>query len=109
MSNRDQGLSIFDDAEDETRVELGRTLLLDELASHGAVEPEQRTARFRCVIVLQRPDGSELVAEGTVEGTITVRRTVNGPAPSDAAARSLRSETACVPASAFSVTMNTVV
>jgi XTP/dITP diphosphohydrolase len=45
-------------------------LLLDELERHGANEPEQRTARFRCVIVLRWPDGNELVAEGVVEGTI---------------------------------------
>lgn len=45
-------------------------LLLDELTRHGAVEPDQRTARFRCVIVLLDPDGTEIVAEGTVEGTI---------------------------------------
>jgi XTP/dITP diphosphohydrolase len=32
--------------------------------------PEDRTARFRAVVVLVRPDGRELVAEGTVEGTI---------------------------------------
>ena len=31
----------------------------------------QRRARFRCVIVVARPDGAELVAEGTCEGTIT--------------------------------------
>ena len=45
-------------------------LLLDELTRDGAVEPEQRTARFRCVIVLRDPDGVEVVAEGCVEGTI---------------------------------------
>ena len=33
-------------------------------------EPADRGARFRCVIVLQRPDGSEVVADGTVEGHI---------------------------------------
>ena len=30
-----------------------------------------RTARFRTAVVLARPDGSELVAEGVVEGVIT--------------------------------------
>lgn len=45
-------------------------LLLDELTRDGAVEPEQRTARFRCVIILRDPDGVEVVAEGSVEGTI---------------------------------------
>ena len=33
-------------------------------------DPAERTARFRCVLVLCRPDGSELVASGTVEGHI---------------------------------------
>ena len=33
-------------------------------------EPADRTARFRSVVVLQRPDGTELVADGTVEGHI---------------------------------------
>ena len=34
-------------------------------------DPADRRARFRCVLVLQRPDGSEVVADGTVEGHIT--------------------------------------
>ncbi|MEX2554902.1 MAG: RdgB/HAM1 family non-canonical purine NTP pyrophosphatase [Actinomycetota bacterium] len=34
------------------------------------VPPEQRTARYRCVAVLVTPDGSESLAEGTVEGTL---------------------------------------
>ncbi|MCU1355088.1 MAG: nucleoside-triphosphatase [Acidimicrobiales bacterium] len=33
-------------------------------------DPVARRARFRSVVVLQRPDGSELVADGTVEGHI---------------------------------------
>ncbi len=32
-----------------------------------------RSARFRTVVVMRRPDGSEVVAEGCVEGTIAVR------------------------------------
>jgi XTP/dITP diphosphohydrolase len=44
--------------------------LLAELAAVGADDPVSRSARFRCVIVLHRPDGSEVVAEGTVEGHI---------------------------------------
>lgn len=32
---------------------------------------DRRTARFRCVIVVARPDGRELIAEGTCEGVIT--------------------------------------
>lgn len=35
------------------------------------VPEDQRTARFRCVIVVARPDGCELVAEGTCDGVIT--------------------------------------
>jgi XTP/dITP diphosphohydrolase len=34
------------------------------------VPPPQRTARFRCVIVVARPDGSELVADGACAGLI---------------------------------------
>ena len=41
--------------------------LLDEL--RGRVGDERR-ARFRTVLVLVRPDGSELAAEGTCEGVI---------------------------------------
>jgi XTP/dITP diphosphohydrolase len=33
---------------------------------------EERTARYRCVAVLVLPDGRELVAEGSCEGTITL-------------------------------------
>lgn len=44
--------------------------LLRELAARGAVEPAARTARFRAVLVLRRPDGAEVVVEGSVEGTI---------------------------------------
>ena len=53
------------------------TLLLAELARAGAASDSSqavqssRSARFRCVIVLAGPDGSEVVAEGTVEGHIT--------------------------------------
>jgi XTP/dITP diphosphohydrolase len=43
--------------------------LLQALA--GVPEPE-RTARFRCAIVVARPDGQTLVAEGSCEGRITV-------------------------------------
>jgi XTP/dITP diphosphohydrolase len=41
--------------------------LLDELAG---VPEEARTARFRTVAVARFPDGREIVAEGSVEGTI---------------------------------------
>ncbi len=43
------------------------SLLLGRLS--GVPEP-RRTARFRCVLVVARPDGAELVAEGTCEGRI---------------------------------------
>lgn len=42
--------------------------LLDELAD--VADPADRTARFRCVLVLRRPDGDEIVAEGSCEGRI---------------------------------------
>lgn len=45
--------------------------LLTEMAAHP--DPGDRRARFRCVIVLQRPDGTEVVADGTVEGHIAVQ------------------------------------
>jgi XTP/dITP diphosphohydrolase len=53
-------------------------LLLQRLHSVGAVSPSQRSARFRCVIVLAAPDGRELVAEGVVEGRIIDRPTGDG-------------------------------
>lgn len=34
------------------------------------VEPSRRTARFRCVVVAVRPDGTGVFAEGVCEGTI---------------------------------------
>lgn len=42
--------------------------LLAALEDHS--DPADRGARFRCVLVLRRPDGSEVVAEGSVEGHI---------------------------------------
>ncbi len=48
--------------------------LLAELGRVGAVDPAERSARFRCTIVLRSPDGVELVAEGAVEG-----RVLDGP------------------------------
>jgi XTP/dITP diphosphohydrolase len=47
-----------------------RRKLLAELERVGAIELDQRRAAFRTVLVLRRPDGSELVAQGSVEGTI---------------------------------------
>lgn len=44
--------------------------VLAELDAAGALAPAARRARFRCVIVLRLPDGSEVVADGVVEGSI---------------------------------------
>jgi XTP/dITP diphosphohydrolase len=43
--------------------------LLDDV---DKVRRASRTARFRTAVVLAQPDGSELVAEGVVEGVITM-------------------------------------
>jgi XTP/dITP diphosphohydrolase len=43
-------------------------LLLTRLQS---VSEQERTARFRCVLVVAKPDGSHISAEGTCEGRIT--------------------------------------
>lgn len=51
-------------ASDSDNVEL----LLSELGDRPGLE--ERRARFRCVIVLQHPDGTEVVAEGSVDGHI---------------------------------------
>ena len=58
-----------EDATDGDNVDL----LLDRL--RHITEPHQRSARFVCVLVAIAPDGTELVAEGTVEGHIA-----HGPA-----------------------------
>jgi len=42
------------------------------VAALKSVDAGDRTARYRCVAVLVLPDGRELVAEGTCEGTITL-------------------------------------
>lgn len=47
-----------------------RRKLLAELERVGAVTADQRAARFRTVVLLRRTDGSELAAEGVVEGHI---------------------------------------
>jgi len=50
--------------------------LLDDIA---AVHRASRTARFRTAVVVAMPDGSELVATGTVEGVVlTEGRGTNG-------------------------------
>jgi XTP/dITP diphosphohydrolase len=48
--------------------------LLAELAARGATTPEERRARFRTVAMVSRPDGSEVVAEGVVDGVIAAER-----------------------------------
>ncbi len=50
-------------------------LLLERLADTPDAE---RGARFRCAIVVAAPDGSELSAEGTCEGTIAHERRGKG-------------------------------
>jgi XTP/dITP diphosphohydrolase len=52
--------------------------LLDELERVGAVTPEQRTARFRTVVMVVWPDGAELSVEGVVEGVIAPTRQGSG-------------------------------
>jgi XTP/dITP diphosphohydrolase len=44
--------------------------LLAELDRVGATDPAARTARFRTVVMVVRPDGSEVMVEGVVEGLI---------------------------------------
>jgi XTP/dITP diphosphohydrolase len=53
-------------------------LLLREMAARGAVEPGERTARFRTVVILRWPDGRELVVNGVCDGTITTERRGDG-------------------------------
>lgn len=46
--------------------------LLAEMTSRGADKPGYRGARFRTVALARFPDGSEVVADGVVEGTIAM-------------------------------------
>jgi XTP/dITP diphosphohydrolase len=55
-----------------------RRKLLVELDRGGATAHDQRRARFRTVVLLRRPDGSEVVAEGTVEGHIATEMRGDG-------------------------------
>lgn len=48
--------------------------LLSELEAAGATGADQRHARFRTVAIACFPDGHEVVAEGSVEGTISPQR-----------------------------------
>lgn len=45
------------------------------LANLKDVEDPNRTARFKCVITLLKPDGTMLVGEGKVEGKILKQET----------------------------------
>lgn len=47
--------------------------LLAELDAAGALEPSARRARFRTVALVRFPDGGEVVADGAVEGHISLR------------------------------------
>jgi XTP/dITP diphosphohydrolase len=49
-----------------------RRKLLSDLVRVDAVAPAQRQARFRTVAVVWFPDGTEIVAEGVVEGVIAL-------------------------------------
>lgn len=44
--------------------------LLNELQLAGANTPQERRARFRTVVLVRWPDGSETIAEGVVSGVI---------------------------------------
>lgn len=46
--------------------------LLVDLEALGATTADQRRARFRIVALVRYPDGSETIAEGTVEGHISL-------------------------------------
>ena len=48
------------------------------LAVLEGVPEAERTARFRTVALIHRPDGSELVAHGVVEGTIALEASGEG-------------------------------
>ena len=52
--------------------------LLSELDAVGASSVEQRRARFRTVVLVRWPDGSETIAEGTVSGCIALEQHGSG-------------------------------
>lgn len=53
-------------------------MLLDELERVGAEAPAKRTARFRTVVMVVWPDGTDLSVEGVVEGVIAPVRQGSG-------------------------------
>ena len=52
--------------------------LLKELLAVGATTTEQRRARFRTVVLVQWPDGTETIATGVFEGHIALVRVGDG-------------------------------
>lgn len=52
--------------------------LLNELLAVGATTAQQRRARFRTVVLVQWPDGTETIATGAVEGHIALERVGDG-------------------------------
>jgi len=52
--------------------------LLNELQLAGANTPQERRARFRTVVLVRWPDGSETIAEGVVSGVIASALRGNG-------------------------------
>jgi XTP/dITP diphosphohydrolase len=52
--------------------------LLNELELAGANTPQERRARFRTVVLVRWPDGSETIAEGVVSGVIASAHRGNG-------------------------------
>ena len=52
--------------------------LLNELRAVGATTVQQRRARFRTVVLVQWPDGTETIATGVVEGHIALVRVGDG-------------------------------
>jgi len=57
------------DADDTANV----ARLLADLAAAGAMQPAERTARFRTVLVVGQADGTRIVVSGSVSGTIAPR------------------------------------
>lgn len=52
--------------------------VLAELDRVGATAPEQRRARFHTVALVRFPDGTEVRADGTVEGTVSLEPSGSG-------------------------------
>lgn len=52
--------------------------LMTELRRAGALEPQQRRAAFRTVVLVLWPDGSESLSEGEVTGTIATEPSGGG-------------------------------